>query len=62
EEKARKFALYGGGDYELIFTLPPEKFPIPEVPFTVIGKAIPEKVVIAGGKSMEKRGYQHKWT
>ncbi|MFZ0005169.1 MAG: thiamine-phosphate kinase [Methanoregula sp.] len=62
EEKARKFALYGGGDYELIFTLPPEKFPIPEVPCTVIGKAIPEKVVIAGGKSMEKRGYQHKWT
>jgi len=62
EEKARELALYGGGDYELIFTLLPEKFPIPEVPCTIIGRVIPEKVVVGGGKPLEKRGYQHRWT
>jgi thiamine-monophosphate kinase len=62
EEVARELALYGGGDYELIFTLPPEMFPIPKVACTVIGKAIPENVVLAGGKPVDKRGYQHRWT
>ncbi|MFY9981949.1 MAG: thiamine-phosphate kinase [Methanoregula sp.] len=61
ESRARELALYGGGDYELIFTLPPERYPVPGVPCRVIGRAIPEKEVLAGGKPVEKRGYQHRW-
>jgi thiamine-monophosphate kinase len=62
ETQARELALYGGGDYELIFTLAPDRYPVAGVPCTVIGKAIPEKAVLADGKPMEKRGYQHRWT
>ncbi|MGD0534753.1 MAG: thiamine-phosphate kinase [Methanoregula sp.] len=62
EPQARELALYGGGDYELIFTLPPDRYPVTGVPCTVIGKAIPEKVVLADGKPLEKRGYQHRWS
>jgi thiamine-monophosphate kinase len=62
EPLARELALYGGGDYELIFTLAPDRYPVAGVPCTVIGKAIPEKAVLADGKPMEKRGYQHRWS
>ena len=61
EAQARELALYGGGDYELIFTLPPDRYPVAGVPCTVIGEAIPEKVVLLDGKPVEKRGYQHRW-
>ena len=61
EPQARELALYGGGDYELIFTLAPARYPVAGVPCTVIGKATPEKAVLVDGKPMEKRGYQHKW-
>ena len=59
--QARELALYGGGDYELIFTIHPDRFPIGCVQASVIGTVIPEKVVIADGKPLEKRGYQHRW-
>jgi thiamine-monophosphate kinase len=62
EPQARELTLYGGGDYELIFTLAPDRYPVAGVPCTVIGKAIPEKAVLADGKPMERRGYQHKWS
>jgi thiamine-monophosphate kinase len=61
EPQARELALYGGGDYELIFTLAPDRYPVAGVPCTVIGKATPEKTVLVDGQPMEKRGYQHKW-
>jgi thiamine-monophosphate kinase len=60
-DQARELALYGGGDYELIFTIAPGRVPLPGVTSTVIGTAIPEKVVMADGKPLEKRGYQHRW-
>ena len=31
-EQARELALYGGGDYELIFTISPDRYPVPESP------------------------------
>jgi len=61
EPQARELALYGGGDYELIFTLAPDRYPVTGVPCTVIGKATPEKTVLVDEQPMEKRGYQHKW-
>jgi thiamine-monophosphate kinase len=61
EKQARELALYGGGDYELIFTLAPDRYPVAGVPCTVIGEVTTEKAVLVDGKPMEKRGYQHKW-
>ena len=43
----------GGGDLSLIFTLPTERSPVLGVPCRVIGRAIPEKAVLAGGKPVE---------
>jgi thiamine-monophosphate kinase len=59
--QARELALYGGGDYELIFTLPPQRHPIDGISYTVIGSTISEKVVVIDGCPVEKRGYQHLW-
>jgi len=59
--QARELALYGGGDYELIFTLPPERYPVEGVPATVIGKAVATPSVTVDGNTLEKRGYQHRW-
>jgi thiamine-monophosphate kinase len=61
EQQARELALYGGGDYELIFTLAPDRYPVAGVPCTVIGEVTTEKAVLVDGRPMEKRGYQHKW-
>jgi thiamine-monophosphate kinase len=61
EPQAKELALYGGGDYELIFTIPPDRYPVAGVPCTVIGKVTEERSVLADGKLMEKRGYQHRW-
>jgi thiamine-monophosphate kinase len=61
EAAARELALYGGGDYELIFTLPPDRHPVAGVTYTVIGKVVPDPVVIADGLPLEKRGFQHTW-
>jgi thiamine-monophosphate kinase len=59
--QAQELALYGGGDYELIFTLHPKLHPVKGVSYTVIGKTISEKVVLIDGIPVEKRGYQHRW-
>jgi thiamine-monophosphate kinase len=59
--QARELALYGGGDYELIFTLPPQQHPVHGVSYTVIGTTIKEKIVLIDNRPVEKRGYQHRW-
>jgi thiamine-monophosphate kinase len=61
EEQAHELALYGGGDYELIFTVSPERHPITGVAYTVIGTVIPERRVLVDGIPPERRGYQHHW-
>ncbi len=60
-KQAMELALYGGGDYEMIFTLPPSRHPVEGLAYTVIGTVIPEKKVVIDGKPLDKRGYQHKW-
>lgn len=59
--QARELALHGGGDYELIFTIRPDKFPVAGVPSTVIGTVVAEKTVTVDGSPLAKRGYQHRW-
>jgi len=62
EPQATELALYGGGDYELIFAVSPDRYPVEGVPCTVIGKVTEERSVLVDGKPMEKRGYQHTWS
>ncbi len=61
QEHARELALYGGGDYELIFTIAPEKFPVVGVKATGIGEVVRTKTVTVDKEPLEKRGYQHRW-
>jgi thiamine-monophosphate kinase len=61
EAQARELALYGGGDYELIFTIAPDRFPVSDVHATAIGTVVPQKTVSVDGQPLEKRGYQHRW-
>lgn len=59
--QARELALYGGGDYELIYTIDPRKYPVEGVLSTVIGTVVKEPVVTVDGEPLAKRGYQHRW-
>ena len=60
-ERALELSLYGGGDYELIYTIDPTKFPVEGVPSTVIGTVVKEPAVTMDGRPIAKRGYQHRW-
>jgi thiamine-monophosphate kinase len=56
--------VYTGGDYELLFTIPPEKLEIVEsaCPLTVIGEVIKEGVFIqreGGIEELKGKGYEH---
>ena len=62
EPQAGELALYGGGDYELIFTLPKDRHPVSGVRSTVIGEVIADKAVLVDGVAPARRGYQHHWT
>jgi thiamine-monophosphate kinase len=62
EEEGRELALYGGGDFELLFSAPPGILPVPGVEARVIGEVIPERTVLADGKPLERRGYLHEWS
>lgn len=60
-EKSREYALFGGGDFELLFTCPPEYFPVQGVDCFQVGKVICEHKVLVDGGPVPCRGYQHRW-
>lgn len=60
-EQGLPMALYGGGDFELLFTIPAGAVPVPGIGLTIIGEVIPEHQVLLDGQIMEKRGYEHHW-
>jgi thiamine-monophosphate kinase len=60
-EKAREFSLYGGGDYELLFTCPPERLPIRGVEYWEIGEVTDDHVVLVDGEVAPHQGYLHRW-
>lgn len=59
--EARDLALYGGGDFELLFTCPPDRLNIDGVGYCVIGTVIKERSVLIDDRVLERRGYQHQW-
>ncbi len=61
EKEGRDLALYGGGDFELLFTCPEGILPVPGVEAIVVGRVIEEALVLADGAVLERRGYQHRW-
>ncbi len=63
EPEATAFALYGGGDFELLFCLPPDRLPVTGVDCTVIGEVTGEDGrVLLDGVPVERRGYEHRWS
>jgi len=55
----REAILFGGEDYELLFTVPEPALPrLDGVPVTVIGRVTPEAVLL-DGVELPDRGYEH---
>jgi thiamine-monophosphate kinase len=62
EPRATELALYGGGDFELLFCCPREILPVPGVAATPIGTVTAEAGrVLLDGAPVERRGYEHRW-
>lgn len=61
EDKALEFALYGGGDFELIFTLPPDQIGMLPYSSVIIGRVVQEKRVLLDGDPLPAKGYLHQW-
>ena len=59
--EALEFAVYGGGDYELLFTIPAERLPLEGMTYHVIGHVVGEPGAFLNGVPLERRGYQHHW-
>ncbi|MDD1706499.1 MAG: thiamine-phosphate kinase [Methanoregulaceae archaeon] len=60
-EKSREYALFGGGDFELLFTCPPDRHPVHGVTYYPVGRVIEEPRVEVDGRSEMARGYLHRW-
>jgi len=60
--RSREYSLFGGGDFELLFTCQPEIFPQAGINVHVIGSVIEEHTVLVDGEVAPDRGYLHHWT
>jgi len=60
-DKGKEFSLYGGGDFNLIFTCSPEIDLGNTIDYHVIGSVIRDARVLVDGRAAEMRGYQHIW-
>ncbi|MEI6841173.1 MAG: thiamine-phosphate kinase [Methanomicrobiales archaeon] len=60
-DEATTLALYGGGDYELLFTVPHDWVAPPGFHYSVIGTVIPDHCVRLDGNVMVRKGYEHTW-
>lgn len=62
EPAASGYALYGGGDFELLFCIPADRFPVEGVNATVIGEVTHEdESILLDGAPIERQGYEHHW-
>jgi len=60
-ENALKLALYGGGDFELLFTIPPQiQDKIPEST-SIIGVVREDKRIMLNESLLPAEGYRHHW-
>ncbi len=61
DEDATRYALFGGGDFGLLFTCPKDVFPVAGVDATCIGRVAEGRGAFLNGKPLEKAGYAHYW-
>lgn len=59
--KAFDAAMYGGGDFELLFCIPQEKFGLLPFPSTIIGMVTEAPHILMDGEPVRKKGYLHHW-
>jgi len=62
EEDRREMALYTGEDFELLFTVPPERLEAVQqaIDCTVIGRTVSDRrVLLKEGEELSDRGYEH---
>lgn len=58
---SEEYALFGGGDFELLFTIK-EREAIPDtVPYTIIGTITQNPEVRVDGRIAKRSGYMHSW-
>ncbi len=60
-EDVARYALFGGGDFGLLFTCPDCVFPVAGVDATCIGRVSAGVGVYLDGVALEKAGYSHYW-
>ena len=60
-EEAIPLALYGGGDFELLFTVPCDWVPPAGFHYSVIGTTTRDHCVLLDGNVMDRKGYEHTW-
>jgi len=61
EADAARYALFGGGDFGLLFTCPADVFPVGGVDATCIGRVSEGNGVFLDGAALAKAGYAHYW-
>lgn len=54
-------ALFGGGDFELLFFISEEKASGLKIPFTLIGTVSQSQGITMDGALLQKKGYFHHW-
>lgn len=59
--EAMTAALFGGGDFELLFCIPENSYQSLNLPCTIIGRVTDEPGIFMDGRILEKRGYLHHW-
>jgi len=60
-DEALRMALYGGGDFGLLFTISTLDFPVEGVDATKIGMVTGDQGIFIDGVIVEKKGYLHEW-
>ncbi len=60
-DEREQYALYGGGDFELLFTIPQSHPRLDGVSYTIIGEVINEPLILVDQMVTKKKGYLHMW-
>ncbi len=60
-EEALKMALFGGGDFELLFTIPSGKEGNLPTSSAIIGGVTEKQEILIDGSLLQAEGYQHHW-
>ncbi|WP_319578937.1 thiamine-phosphate kinase [uncultured Methanospirillum sp.] len=60
-EESLRMALYGGGDFELLFTIPPKSRKELPASAVLIGRVTEKQEILLDGSLLPAEGYRHHW-